>query len=95
GQHAVAAEVDARRTRYLESQGFRVIRFWNNQVMENLEGVLKEIELILLEMRVGVFDTLTESCDLHSGLSDRPSPNPSRRREGGLDGPRPLTQEGK
>ncbi|MFH1034502.1 MAG: DUF559 domain-containing protein [Pseudomonadota bacterium] len=33
GQHALAAEQDQRRTRYLESQGFRVLRFWNNQVL--------------------------------------------------------------
>lgn len=31
---------DQHRTTYLESQGYRVIRFWNNDVMTNLEGVL-------------------------------------------------------
>lgn len=31
---------DERRTAYLENQGYRVIRFWNNDVMTNLEGVL-------------------------------------------------------
>lgn len=34
---------DARRTRSLEAQGYRVIRFWNNDVMTNLEGVLTAI----------------------------------------------------
>lgn len=28
-------------TRILESEGSRVIRFWNNEVMENLDGVLQ------------------------------------------------------
>ena len=31
---------DERRTAYLEGQGYRVIRFWNNDVMASLEGVL-------------------------------------------------------
>jgi very-short-patch-repair endonuclease len=43
GQHADAAEKDAERTRYLESQGFRVVRFWNNDVLGNLEGVLERL----------------------------------------------------
>lgn len=43
GQHAVALETDARRTRALNARGYRVIRFWNNDVLENLEGVLEAI----------------------------------------------------
>ena len=31
---------DAGRTRFLERQGYRVVRFWNNEVLENTEGVL-------------------------------------------------------
>nr|WP_294817634.1 endonuclease domain-containing protein [uncultured Sphingomonas sp.] len=46
GQHADSAE-DVRRTRYLESKGYRVIRFWNNEVLRNLEGVVVEIERVL------------------------------------------------
>ena len=42
GQHS--SEQDARRTAYLESQGFRAIRFWNNDVLENLDGVGSTIE---------------------------------------------------
>ena len=41
GQHT--AEIDAKRTRYLETQGFRVTRFWNNDVLGNLEGVVDAI----------------------------------------------------
>ncbi len=40
GQHADAAEYDARRTRFIEAQGFRVVRAWNTDVMGDLEGVL-------------------------------------------------------
>jgi very-short-patch-repair endonuclease len=41
GQHSV--EADAARTAYLERLGYRVVRFWNNEVNENLEGVLSAI----------------------------------------------------
>ena len=39
GQHA-DNPADARRTAILEGRGYRVLRFWNNEVTENLEGVL-------------------------------------------------------
>lgn len=41
GQHNEEAcnKKDAERTEYLESQGYQVIRFWNNDVLQNLEGV--------------------------------------------------------
>jgi adenine-specific DNA-methyltransferase len=42
GQHT--PERDARRTAFLENQGFRVIRFWNNDVLQNLDGVWTVIE---------------------------------------------------
>jgi len=41
GQHS--EEVDAPRTERLEALGCHVIRFWNHQVHENLEGVLERI----------------------------------------------------
>lgn len=37
-------EYDANRTEYLKSKGYNVIRFWNNEVYQNIEGVIKEIE---------------------------------------------------
>ncbi len=43
GQHAHVSEADAARTRFIEREGYRVIRFWNNDVMENLEGVLETV----------------------------------------------------
>lgn len=46
GQHAENA-ADARRTAYLEGQGFRVIRFWNNEVLSNTAGVLQAIDMAL------------------------------------------------
>jgi very-short-patch-repair endonuclease len=49
GQHAHHTETDARRTAFLKSQGFRVIRFWNNDVLENVEGVVLTIERVLMD----------------------------------------------
>jgi UDP-N-acetyl-alpha-D-muramoyl-L-alanyl-L-glutamate epimerase len=42
-QHADDVAYDARRTRFFESQGYRVVRFWNNDVFLNLESVLDAI----------------------------------------------------
>jgi very-short-patch-repair endonuclease len=43
GQHASKVEEDRRRTAWLEQHGWRVLRFWNNEVIENLDGVLLQI----------------------------------------------------
>jgi len=43
GQHMDRASRDAARTRWLESQGFHVLRFWNNEVLENIDGVVQVI----------------------------------------------------
>ena len=42
-QHAQALEHDQRRTAWLESQGYRVLRFWDNDVLLQTEGVLESI----------------------------------------------------
>ena len=34
---------DHERSKYLQSQGYKVIRFWNNQVMSDIDGVLRAI----------------------------------------------------
>ncbi len=43
GQHAEQLEKDSARDIWLHSQGFKVLRFWNNEVFENIEGVLETI----------------------------------------------------
>lgn len=47
-QHAEAATTtaDAHRTLWLESEGFQVLRFWDNEVLQNMDGVLTRIEEI-------------------------------------------------
>ena len=47
GQHAVQAEADRRRSLFLEHRGYRVVRFWDNEVMEDIEAVLQRIAEIL------------------------------------------------
>jgi len=47
GQHSERQVYDARRTAFLERRGFTVLRFWNTEVSENLEGVWECIEQAL------------------------------------------------
>ncbi len=44
GQHAEQAVADAERIRFLEAEGYRVVRFWNNDVLTNVAGVLEAIQ---------------------------------------------------
>jgi very-short-patch-repair endonuclease len=48
-QHIEQAEYDAERTKFLESQGYKVIRFWNNEVMNDINGVIRNIQFVLEE----------------------------------------------
>ncbi|MBK8082550.1 MAG: DUF559 domain-containing protein [Devosia sp.] len=45
-QYASAAR-DVRRTRFLNSQGFSVLRFWNNEVLSSTDGVMQALLLTL------------------------------------------------
>ena len=58
GQHATTVARDTARSRMLAARGWRVMRFWNSDVMSNLPGVL---ETIAAEIE-------------HSPTSPRPSP---------------------
>jgi len=48
GQHACSTTADDRRTKWLSQNGWRVIRFWNNEVIENLSGVQETIAAALV-----------------------------------------------
>jgi very-short-patch-repair endonuclease len=43
GLHAERTEADNRRAAEIACHGYRIIRFWNNDVLENLEEVLETI----------------------------------------------------
>ena len=51
GQHADRIDYDGRRTQYFETMGYRVIKFWNNEILRQtdsvLTAILKEITLLL------------------------------------------------
>ena len=51
-QHLEQEEYDEERTKYLESEGYKVIRFWNNEVTNNIDGVILAI-LHALEEEAG------------------------------------------
>jgi very-short-patch-repair endonuclease len=43
GQHSEHFLADKERTAFLENEGYQVLRFWNTDVMRNIDGVLEEI----------------------------------------------------
>jgi len=49
-QHLEQEEYDQERTKYLESQGYKVIRFWNNDVMNRVDIVLRVILDTLIDV---------------------------------------------
>jgi very-short-patch-repair endonuclease len=42
GQHA-GSRKDQKRDAFLKSQGYQILRFWNNDIVENIEGVMAVI----------------------------------------------------
>ncbi len=50
GQHANRISYDDQRSLFLEQRGFKIIRFWNNDVIENTVSVLETIRLAVLEI---------------------------------------------
>ena len=50
GQHC-ENKSDERRTKFLNDHGYEVIRFWNNEVMDNVEGVVSTLTLALSHKR--------------------------------------------
>jgi very-short-patch-repair endonuclease len=47
GQHSIAASRDEKRSEILRAAGFRVIRFWNHEVLCHMDGVLEQILAVL------------------------------------------------
>jgi very-short-patch-repair endonuclease len=86
GQHADQVVEDSQRTAYLAEHGFRVLRFWNNQVFTELDDVLEAIWLALTSPQPSVFPT--EELGQHAvGIIPSPHPNPPLRGEGDRTSP--------
>src|SRR5579871_5286131 len=47
-QHLETLEYDERRTAFLHREGFRVVRFWNDEVLMAMEAVLDKLRLVLV-----------------------------------------------
>lgn len=43
GQHTEQREYDRQRDAYITSRGYRILRFWNNDVLTDMDAVLEEI----------------------------------------------------
>ena len=43
GQHVERKMADDERTQFLETQGYRILRFWNNEVLKETEAALEVI----------------------------------------------------
>ena len=54
GQHAEQIRYDAQRDAWLRSQGYTVLRFWNNEVIEQLDSVLEQIGLSATALSPGL-----------------------------------------
>ena len=47
GQHAIEIERDRMRTAVIETAGYIVMRFWNYEVLRNIDGVIEDIMVTL------------------------------------------------
>jgi very-short-patch-repair endonuclease len=65
GHHAENVEYDHKRDSWLRSEGFTVLRFWNNELMNEMEGVLERIRLELSH------ETFSPSPSPTSGRGER------------------------
>ena len=57
--HALQASYDEQRTQFLESQGYRVIRFSNSEIVGNLDGVLQRLAEVVQEIGYPPLPTLS------------------------------------
>lgn len=65
GQHS--AERDAERTAFLNKRGLEVLRFWNNDVLTNTDGVLESIMMVAAERQKPSPNPLPPAGEGHSG----------------------------
>jgi very-short-patch-repair endonuclease len=75
GQHneSTQAEVDKRRDAYLATKGYRVLRFWNNDVLTDIDGVLSVIAEALAAYSFQAPRTPDPSPPLRGGRGGAPS----------------------
>ena len=90
GQHAENTLGDSKRTEFLESLGYKVVRFWNNEVIENMEGVLDRLREELLSTRSltppSALPLAGEGTDRTSAVvsASTNTPSPAQRGKAGM-----------
>ena len=87
GQHAENVAHDQKRSAFLHERGYRVLRFWNNEVIENMEGVLERLREALLLTRLDPTLTLPlagEGTDLVGADVIAIAPSPAKRGKAGM-----------
>ena len=77
-QHFAAQSSDAARTSKLEAAGFQVLRFWNNEVLSNIEGVLEVIWRALPEEISPPPSSATAPCVALPPASMQSQPSPCK-----------------
>ena len=80
GQHGEAIAYDERRTKFLEARGYKVIRFWNHEVMNCLDDVVRVIQIALSECPSRSAGGDGERSEPGEGMSDDEGDIPSPRR---------------
>lgn len=90
-QHQEAEVYDAARTALLESRGYKVLRFWNNEVLHELESVLTAIATALPSSLAGEGGAKRRMGGARPSRARaagaHPLPSPPRKGEGGNDKP--------
>ena len=88
-QHGEAVGYDAERTRFREGEVYRVLRFWNNQVLRELDGVLTAIAAALSSPLAGEGGAQRRMGGARRSRArtsgPHPLPSPPRKGEGGND----------
>jgi very-short-patch-repair endonuclease len=80
GQHAEQVAYDRQRDTWLRQQGYTVLRFWNNDVMQQLDGVLERIRCAVLG------GALSPGPSPASGRGEASLPSPIHGRGAGGEG---------
>jgi very-short-patch-repair endonuclease len=65
GQHSEQETYDLKRSARLEGMGYRVLRFWNNEILQQTQAVLEQIEQVLVQV--------PSPCPSPGGRGDDPS----------------------
>lgn len=83
GQHLDEAQYDQARDEWLRRRGFEVLRFWNHEVMGNLEGVLEAIHMALRSRTLSPGPSPARGRGENEGANDNKAFPPTRGRRWG------------